>query len=69
MLKRCFWYAILYLAFFLIAKYTDFYSTGLSPDNGVSVVIAAGLIIYRFFAFTIIPACLFAWMCAKLVRN
>ena len=58
-------YGIIYFIFFVIAKYTSLYNTGLSPDNVLNALIVVCLIVYRLIAVTFVPAILFLWAISK----
>jgi len=62
LLFTCLRFLIVYWVFFLIAKYSSIFYTGLVPKELFSCIVIGCLVFYRFLCVAFIPALMFLWI-------
>lgn len=65
---KCLRFVLIYQMFFLIAKYSSVFNTGIIPKDLWSTGIAVMVVMYRFLSIFVVPVILVLWI-LEFVEN
>ena len=69
-IATCTRFFLIYLVFYLIARYSNIYETGLLTQGLINIIVIGIILIYRFLLFAVAPAILLLWVIKMIIgRN